>query len=353
MAPDIRPLHSDDLEALSRFLASGFGAAADADFAAPEVLRWKYLESTGESQEPAPRSYLARDESGAIVGHLGFCPTAFTGSTIDAPGGRVPALHMIDWLGSPTRRGVGVSLMRKVNEIAPVQFGLGGSRAGRDVAERSGYELLPPIHVYQRMLRPGRWLRLGGLGSTRQSARLARDLARHFLNRPAAPRVPLDLAPVASFGAEVSDVASRAASHAVLTERTPERLNYFLRFPRQAMSGFVFRDPTGRTRGFAVLNRLPRTGSKIVAGKVVDCLLDAPDPELWHAAFLALSRELARQGADVAEAYSATPWTTEGLRRAGYIHRHPLDFHLRDPRRLIPRDLPFHFTPIEGDYAYT
>ncbi|MDR3619546.1 MAG: acetyltransferase [Paludisphaera borealis] len=351
MTRDIRPLQSDDLDALSRFLTSGFNAAADADFAAPEVLRWKYLESMGDSQEPEPRSYIACDESGAIVGHLGICPTAFTSSAIE--GGRVPALHMIDWLGSPTRRGVGVSLMRKVNEIASVQFGLGGSRAGRDVAERSGYELLQPIWVYQRMLRPARWARLSGLGSPRQAARIARDLAKHYLNRPAPIRSQLELVPASTFGAEVADIASRAAKHAVLTERTPERLNYFLRFPRQAMSGFIFRDPSGRTRGFALLNMLPQPRTQIVVGKVVDCLLDDADPDLRHAASLLLSRELTRQGADVAEAYTGAPWTTEGLRRAGYVARHPLDFHLRDPKRLIPRDRPFHFTPIEGDYAYT
>jgi hypothetical protein len=102
-----------------------------------------------------------------------------------------------------------------------------------------------------------------------------------------------------------------------------------------------------------VLNRAPRAGSRIVVGRVVDCLLDEPDPELWQAASIALSRELAGQGADVAEAYSGTPWTAEGLRRAGYVSRHPLDVHLRDPQGLVPRDRPFHFTPIEGDYAYT
>ncbi len=353
MTRDIRPLHSDDLDELSRFLTSGFGAAADADFAAPEVLRWKYLESTGESQEPAPRSYVARDESGAIVGHLGFCPTAFTGATIGAPGGRVPALHMIDWLGSPNRRGVGVSLMRKVNEIAPVQFGLGGSRAGRDVAERSGYDLLPPIHAYQRILRPVRWLRRAGVGSPRPAARLARDLAGRLRGRPTAPCAFIDAAPVASFGAEAAEVAKSAAEDATLTERTPERLNHLLRFPRQAMSGFELLDPAGRTRGFAVLNRIPQPKTGIVVGKIVDCLLDAPEPDLWRDAFAELARVLRRQGADVAEAYSGTPWTAGALRAAGFAYRHPLDFHLRDPGRLIPRDRPFHFTPIEGDYAYT
>jgi hypothetical protein len=130
-------------------------------------------------------------------------------------------------------------------------------------------------------------------------------------------------------------------------------LNYVLRFPRQAMSGVAFREPGGRARGFAVLNLVPRADARLVVGKVVDCLMDDADPDLWHAASLALARELARRGADVAEAYAGNPWAAEGLRRAGFVARHPLDVHLRDPGRLIPRDRPFHFTPIEGDYAYT
>ena len=47
MARDIRPLCSKDLPELSQFLAAGFQARPDADFAAPAVLRWKYLEPIG------------------------------------------------------------------------------------------------------------------------------------------------------------------------------------------------------------------------------------------------------------------------------------------------------------------
>ena len=44
MTRDIRPLTPDDIPELSRFLTAGFAAPPDADFAAPEVLRWKYLQ---------------------------------------------------------------------------------------------------------------------------------------------------------------------------------------------------------------------------------------------------------------------------------------------------------------------
>ena len=44
MARDIQPLTVDDLSELSRFLIAGFHTQPDADFAALDVLHWKYVE---------------------------------------------------------------------------------------------------------------------------------------------------------------------------------------------------------------------------------------------------------------------------------------------------------------------
>ncbi len=45
MACDIHPLTLDDLPELSQFLTAGFHTSPDADFAAVDILRWKYLGS--------------------------------------------------------------------------------------------------------------------------------------------------------------------------------------------------------------------------------------------------------------------------------------------------------------------
>ena len=82
-------------------------------------------------------------------------------------------------------------------------------------------------------------------------------------------------------------------------------------------------------------------------------VLDGPDVDLWHAAFVGLTGELKRQGADLVQAYASTPWAVEGLLRSGYISRYSVKFHIRDRQALIPRDVPFHLTPLEGDYGYT
>ena len=295
----IRPLRIDDLDALGRFLTSGLGAAPGADFAAPAVLRWKFLDPTAADSQP--RSWGAVDGSGAIVGHVGIVLTAFESAAI--PGdGRVGALHMIDWLGSPAHRGVGASLMRRAHEAAPVQFGLGGSSAGRSVIKGGGYRPMPPAFLHRRLLRPLRWFRRSGGTSPGQLARLARELVRKRSRRPV---VTLELQRVESFGSEIDSVSTQAREAMVLTTRSADRLNAFLRFPRQAPSGFLIRDERGDVRGFALLNLIANPDGGPVVGKIVDCLLDGYDFEYWHAAFVLLSDELARQGADVADAAPA------------------------------------------------
>jgi hypothetical protein len=350
MTREIRPLESDDLGDLSRFLTAGFHTAPDADFAAPEVLRWKYLEPWDEGEDRGPRSYLARDEAGKLIGHVGTCATAFEGAAI--PGGSVATLHMIDLLGSAGHRLVGVSLMRKVHEATPTQFGIGGSDAGRKVGRRGGYEPRGRIPVYQRVIRPAHWLRVSGLGPAERASRLGRDLGRNLLLPARTARFPIELRRVEAFDATIEPIVEEAKAHAILTSREPGRLNHLLRLPRQSMTGWYLVGPGDRLRGFAVLNLVPQHGGRVRLGKIVDCLLEGTDVELWHAAACALLRELARQGADAAQAFAGTPWMAEGLRRAGLASRFSLEFSLRDRQGLIPRGIPLHLTPIEADYAY-
>jgi hypothetical protein len=191
------------------------------------------------------------------------------------------------------------------------------------------------------------------MGAGNRLLRLVRDAADRLARPPARPRAVITARRVDRFGPEVAPIVEAAGAHAILTGRDPSRLNAFLRFPRQAVSGWHLLDAAGRLRGLAVLNIIPKDGGRTRMGKVVDCLLDGVDVDAWHAAFVALTRELARQGADIAQAYGSIPWAAEGLRRGGYASRFSVKFHIRDRERLIPNDLVFHLTPLEGDYGYT
>ena len=378
MAHDIRPLTPDDLPELSTFLTAGFGTPSEADFAAPEVLRWKYLAPTAlipvglgrdndqrEADNPhdgpadadhdvdSPRSYIARDQGGRIVGHLGLCRTTFEGQTISFDDGKVATMHIIDWLGSLDHRSIGISLMRHSHRGVATQFGLGVSPSALAVGERAGYELRGLVPVYNRVLRTGYWLRTVGPGPLERGLRLAREFTNQLTRIPASPRTVLVLERVTKFGPEISPIVAKARAHAILTCRDPARLNAFLRFPRQAFSGWHLRDDTGGLRGFAVLNLVPQDMGQTRTGKIVDCLIDDVKVSPWRAAILALSHELAHQGADIAQVYASTPWMSEALGKSGFISRYGTKFHIRDPKGLIPRGAPFHLTTLEGDYAYT
>jgi hypothetical protein len=360
MTRDIRPLAPEDIPELGSFLATGFHTPPDADFAAPDVLRWKYLDldedpigNTGATGPDAALSYIAQDESGHIIGHLGLCRTAFEGRALARAGGRVETIHIIDWLGSPEHKAVGMSLMRRAHQGAATQFGLGVSPSALVVGERAGYELRSLVPAYTRVLRPSYWLRTGDLRPWQRGLRLVRDTANRLIRPPAAPRAVIAPQRVERFGPEIVPIIEAAKEHAIITSRTAARLNAFLRFPRQAMSGWHLLDDTGRLHGLAVLNIIPKDGGRTHTGKVVDCLLDGVDVDRWHAAFVTLTRELALQGADLAQVYGSTPWAAEALRQSGYASRFSVKFHIRDRHGLIPHDAAFHLTPLEGDYGYT
>ena len=360
MAREILPLTADDIPELSQFLTTGFHTPPGADYAAPDVLRWKYLEpeklthgGAADSAVIAPRSYISRDETGAIIGHLGLCRTTFEGQALAADGGQISTIHIIDWLGSPEHRAVGTSLMRKAHEGVATQFGLGVSQAALVVGERIGYELRNLVPVYTHILRTGYWLRSNGLSPLSRGLRLARDIVSRRLQPPTLPRATIHAKRVADFGTEIDPIVAHAKTYAILTSREPARLNAMLRFPRQMMSGWHLFDASGRLRGLALLNIIPSDQGRTRTGKIVDCLLHDTDVDHWHAAMLALTHELRRQGADLAQAYASTPWTAEALHQSGYKSRFAVKFHIRDRQALIPREAIFHLTPLEGDYAYT
>jgi hypothetical protein len=359
MSRSIRPLIPDDLPQLSRFLAAGFHTPPEADFASPEILRWKYLDPpelithAGNLEAGAPRSYLAFDDAGQIIGHIGMCRTAFEGRATAVADGRADTIHIIDWLGSPEHRTVGMSLMRKAHEGISTQFGLGVSQAALVVGERAGYELRSLVPVYVRVMRPGYWLRAGGLTVVQRAIRVAHTTIQRSIRRPRASRATIALEQVSHFGAEIGPVVEKAKAAVVLTCREPARLNHLLRFPGQAMSAWHLLDGMGRLCGFALLNLIPKDQGRTLTGKIVDCLLDGVEVDLWHAAIVALTRELKRQGADLALAYASTPWKVEALRNCGYNARYSVKFHIRDRQGLIARNVTFHLTPLEGDYAYT
>lgn len=350
MPHDIRPLTPEDLPELGRFLVEGFHAPSDAPFAAADVLRWKYFDPRGDEAGDAPRSHLARDaDTGAVVGHVGVCPVRWHGGGLPAEG--VASVHMIDWLSSTAGAGVGASLMRRAHQGSEVQYGFGGSAAGRGVIDRGGYGLVQMVPVHQRVLRPSHRLRAPGQGLAGRWLRAGKDAAGRLARPARRARVSVTLRRVETFGDEVRPLLEAFGRLAVSTTRGPGLLNHLLRYPRGGLTGWHV-EHAGRLRGLAVLAIVPRAGG-VREGRVAECLLDADDPDLWHAAALALTAELKHQGADLSQAFAARPLEADAWSAAGHAPAHALEFRLRDRSKRLPEGAVYHLTPLEADYAYT
>ena len=346
MTREIRPLAIDDLSDLGRFLVAGFHAPADSEFAAPDVLRWKYL----NAQESASQLHSARRTRSDHRPRGYLSDDLYRGR--DSRPLRPHAAH--DRLAGLTQAPFG---RRQPDAQGPragaTQFGLGGTEAGRTTIKRGGYVPQRSIPAYQRVLRPLHWLRVPGLGLQERGARLARELVQTSFSRPRPAQIRIELRKVAVFGPEIEPIVEGARGSAVLTDRSAARLNHLLQFPRQAVSGWQLITPSDQLCGFAILNLLPSHGGRMRLGKIVDCLLPDTDVRAWHGAIIALTRKLERQGADLVQTFAGTPWLEEALRWAGFSSQFALEFSLRDRNKLVPARTPFHLMPIEADYAYS
>jgi hypothetical protein len=349
MPHDIRPLTRADLPELSRFLTNGFQAPADAVFAAVDVLGWKYLDPRGDEAGDAPRGLLARNaESGVLLGHVGVCPSRWHGGGLPAEG--VSTLHMMDWLASEAGAGVGATLMRRAHQSTETQFGLGGSAAGRGVIDRGGYGLIQHVPVFTRVLRPLYRLHDPSVGGTGRLLRAAKDLAGRIRHPARRARTRVELSPVDAFGDEIRPLLASHEALAIFSTREPALLNHMLRFPRGGLTGWRL-TARGRLFGFALLAVVPQPGGARV-GRLAEWLIAEPDESLRHASALALSAELQRQEADIAQAFASTPWARRALVDSGYVETHRLEFRVRDRSKRLPTGLPFHLTHLEADYAY-
>lgn len=345
MARVISPIVPEDIAEVSAFLVRAFHTPADAEFAAPDAMRWKCFEPRGDRE--APRGLVAR-EGKTLVAYGGMTHGWFHVAGRAQPAASV--MHGIDWASPPEERNIGARLMMRGHSYAQTQYALNYSDAARRVIEAAGYELRSVVPVYQRVLRPSFAMRIEGQPLWRRGARVVRDSARSIRYPAHKPSEPVTLRTVETFGPEVDAVLAGCTLKVIFTSRGPSWLNHALAYPRRKLTGSLV-EAQGRVRGFGLLNVVPREGYRL--GKIVECFLDTAAPGLWHAAVFALTQELSAQGADVAEGFASTPWMTEALRACGFYATHTVNFLLRDRHNFLPRDLPFHLTPFEADYAYT
>lgn len=335
------PLRPEHIPELRQFLLQGFGDPPDSVWFSEAMLRWKYFDDYGMGA--GPLSYISQ-QGGQINGHIGLCRRLLcaSGSTRE----QVPTVHCIDWLGSREHRLIGVRLLRKVFAEVETQYAIGGSALGKKALKAAGFEQLPPITVYQRILRSVYRLRDPHASSFAKCARVVRDTISARWHRAHRCGQELIVQRTPAFDAEITGVLDNVPRPLLFTSRDPGLLNYYLRCPGIPFCGWGISDDQ-RLRGFALSNVL-REGS-IFQGRIVDCFLDSREVEHWQAAFAALTKELRQQSADYVTVYASTPWVRQALELNGFSRVRETEVWLRDPRRRVMRGVPFLLSMLDGD----
>lgn len=113
-----------------------------------EYYKWKYLDQPCAKFPPGFIAY----QDGVSVGCIGLINRVY----VDEKGERHNATWFADWFVSSNSRGtgIGLALMRKVEELTSFSFGIPGPRAAQIIAEKAGYSLKDSFYEIRMVARP-------------------------------------------------------------------------------------------------------------------------------------------------------------------------------------------------------
>jgi hypothetical protein len=161
------------------------------------------------------------------------------------------------------------------------------------------------------------------------------------------PARDVRLRPLPQFGDEVQAVLRKGPPSMVLTSRAPGLLNYYLRYPaEEPFSGWALCDGPD-TVGFALLGTVRK--GPVRQGKVIECYLASEDPAPWHAAYARIVEHFREKSVAFVTAYASTSWACAALRNNAFHLEREHDVYLRDPKRRVPRGMPFYISFLEAD----
>jgi hypothetical protein len=337
MMATIRASEHQDLPALAKFLVRVYQFDPSDHHADTRLLQWKYL-------YPRPgwdgsRSYVL-EKDGGIVAHGGVCPVTFRLPT----GGAVSSLTIMDWAADPSSPGVGVMLYRKLMEMAPTSFVIGGAPATRLMVPRIGFRYAGEALTYTAWVRPWREFRL--------RPRTGRSVLRllHGLTHPARNRrrasAGWDFVPVDQFDDSLLPVLNNTKRGWTFCQRTLADLNHLLKCPHLEMHGFLLRRQ-GQLMGYFILGRAEWEA------RLLDLVVDSSDANDWNLACATVTKA-SQLDPEVCRirALASFPILSQALARNGYWcqYREPIVIH--DPTNALDRAFPVSFQLADGDSGY-
>ncbi|MBV8550414.1 MAG: hypothetical protein JOY54_03880 [Acidobacteriaceae bacterium] len=330
MAVEFQRSTADDAHAIMELMLDVYNASRDVFFNNHGLFHWKYFAQGPEWK--GSRGYVMRTSNG-ISAHLGICPAAFA-----SRGGRLSGIGLMDWVSRHDAPGLGTLLLRKVLANVDVAIVAGGSAATQRIIPRLGFVQTGELEIFAKVLRP--WCqfrsRLSG-PSCRDALRLVRNVAWTLTTTVTSD---WNARRTREFG---TDALVQPQADGVPL-RTTRFLNYWLRNPAVAASGFTLEEQ-GQVRGYFVLSRVGHQT------RIVDLRAQGAEEE-WAAAF-ATANSAAAADPDTYEviATSVTPLIRNALLRCGFRYRRSVPLFLYDPQQRLSKGRLF-WSLIEDDSGY-
>jgi hypothetical protein len=310
------PARVSDVDRVSEFLGSVFGASSSAVFLDPRVLSWKYFQHrpdwTGD------RSFLLTDGA-TLVAHTGIWPLA-----LKHAGSLRSCIHLIDWAATRKSPGSGIWLYRELLKKAETALGIGGTEGTRKLLPRIGFREIGRWDTYRRAVRPWNYFQ-SSHGGWKEIARLLRDSTLN-LGTPSG-RGRLEVTPVMRFDAALEEILSSSPlAQALRCHRTPEGLNYLLDCPVARISGYVLHNGSV-PRGYFLLSRLAHQA------RIAELRISSSNQKDWICA-ITLACATAAEDPNTVEIFAgaSTPAMQQAIRASGFrwYGEKPIFFHGTD-----------------------
>jgi len=338
-AMTIRATERKDLPALAKFLVRVYKFDPSDYHADPQLLQWKYL--NGMPGREGNRSYLL-EKDGKVVAHCGACPV-----TLHLPDGTlINSVTMTDWAAESSVPGAGISLFRKLMEMAPTSFVIGGASATRQILPRIGFRSVGEALTYTAWLRPWREFRTRPRGRNPRSAlRLLHGLTHPARNRRQAS-AGWNFTAVSRFDESLLPVLNSTTRNWTFCRRTLADLNHLMKCPHLEMRGFLLRRQ-GQLIGYFIIGRAAWEA------RLLDLVVNSADANDWNLA-CAMVTQSAQLDPEICRirALASFPILMRALEWNGYWRHYEEPIMIYDPANALDRAFPIGFQLLDGDSGY-
>jgi hypothetical protein len=341
MKAEFRVTTPADAPAIATFLGRVFEAGPGEPIVDPRMMEWKYWRERPGWQ--GSRSYVL-ERGSSIVAHGAAWPTNIVSSE-----GVIPCFFLIDWAASPDFPGAGVSIMKHMAQIVPVNFLYGGTEIALKMRYAMGYRPRNEVFTLALPLRPVRQILTSQRRNWKTPARFARNLWWSY-RRPAVAR-GWHAQPLRAPEIGTSVIQWPAANpHTLTLERNAELFEYLSACPLSPSVFFVaMRD--SKPVGYFCLTFPPGqariadawTASSEASGGIDD----------WVQIYaLAVAQARVHPGVNEITAAATGEIPLAALERCGFHIRSRDPAQIFDPKKRLPPDLPLDAQLIDGDAAF-